>query len=59
VRSLYWQDRNAKIEAAKSPSNPAQPKSVFYDPGPTPATPPTASDATPAAPATNGKAKAN
>lgn len=45
VRSLYWQDRNAKIEAARSPSNPAQPQSVSYDP--TPATP-----ARPAAPAT-------
>jgi phospholipid-binding lipoprotein MlaA len=59
VRSLYWQDRNAKIEAAKSPSNPAQPKSVFYDLGSTPAAPPTASDAISTAPATNEKAKAN
>ena len=59
VRSLYWQDRNAKIEAAKSPSNPAQPQSVSYDLGSTPAAPPTASQTTPAASAADGKAKAN
>jgi phospholipid-binding lipoprotein MlaA len=52
VRSLYWQSRNADIEAAKSPSNPAQPKSVSYDPGPAPA----AAPATPAAPATTPSA---
>ena len=59
VRSLYWQDRNAKIEAAKSPSNPAQPQSVSYDPGTTPAATPTASETPPAASAANGAAKAN
>jgi phospholipid-binding lipoprotein MlaA len=59
VRSLYWQSRNADIEAAKSPANPAQPQSVSYDLGSTPAAAPTASVSTPAAPAANGAAKAN
>ena len=59
VRSLYWQSRNADIEAAKSPSNPAQPKSVSYDPGSAPAAGPTASQTTPAAATADGKAKAN
>jgi len=64
VRSLYWQDRNAKIEAARSPSNPAQPQSVsYYDPAPAtpahPATPATASSTPAAAPAANGAVKAN
>ena len=59
VRSLYWQDRNAKIEAAKSPNSPAEPKSVSFNPAPVPAATPTASDTTPAAPAANGAAKAN
>lgn len=59
VRSLYWQSRNADIEAAKSPANPAQPKSVSYDPGPAPAASPTASQTTPTATTADGKAKAN
>jgi phospholipid-binding lipoprotein MlaA len=59
VRSLYWQDRNAKIEAAKSPANPAQPQSVSYDPGSSPAAAPTASETTPTAPVAAGAAKAN
>ncbi|GGF17129.1 hypothetical protein GCM10011611_23610 [Aliidongia dinghuensis] len=63
VRSLYWQSRNADIEAAKSPSNPAQPKSVSYDPGPAPAASPataspTATQTTPTAASADGKAKA-
>ena len=58
MRSLYWQSRNADIEAAKSPNNPAQPKSVSYNPDPAPAATPTASDTTPAAPPANGAAKA-
>ncbi|HEV2676658.1 MAG TPA: VacJ family lipoprotein [Aliidongia sp.] len=59
VRSLYWQSRNADIEAAKSPSNPAQPKSVSYDPGPAPTATPTASQTTPATTTADGKAKAD
>jgi len=58
VRSLYWQSRNADIEAAKSPNNPAQPQSISYNPDPVPAATPTASDTTPAAPSANGAAKA-
>jgi len=58
VRSLYWQSRNADIEAAKSPNNPAQPQSVSYNPDPPRAATPTASDTTPAAPSANGAAKA-
>ena len=59
VRSLYWQDRNAKIEAAKSPGTPAQPQSVSYNPEPAHAATPTASDTPPAALSANGTAKAN
>ena len=59
VRSLYWQDRNAKIEAAKSPSHPAEPKSVSYNPEPVRAAAPTASDTIPAAAPATGAAKAN
>ena len=58
MRSLYWQSRNADIEAAKSPNNPAQPQSISYNPDPVPAATPTASDTTPAAPSANGAAKA-
>lgn len=59
MRSLYWQSRNAEIEAAKSPGSPAQPQSVSYNPDPAPAATPAASDTPPAAPAANGTAKAN
>jgi len=57
VRSLYWQSRNADIEAAKSPNNPAQPKSVSYSPEPVRPATPSASETTPAAPPANGAAK--
>jgi phospholipid-binding lipoprotein MlaA len=58
VRSLYWQSRNADIEAAKSPSNPAQPKSITYDFDPAPAGAPTDTQP-PAAVTADGKAKAD
>jgi len=59
VRSLYWQSRNADIEAAKSPSNPAQPKSISYDPGPSPAASPAAPGTSPTATTVDGQAKAD
>lgn len=60
MRSLYWQSRNADIEAARSPNNPAQPQSVSYNPDPPrAAATPTAAGTTPAAPPTNGTVKAN
>lgn len=59
VRSLYWQSRNAEIEAAKSPNNPAQPQSVSYNPEPAHPATPTASETTQAALPAHGTAKAN